>query len=110
MSQRLTGGMAWLLYPVTAAAMLFVLAPLLVVMAMSVSASAFATFPPKGFSLAWYAAVLADQDFLSSLSFSAALAAAATAGALALGVPAAFALVRHAPPAPRCCGWCCYRR
>lgn len=98
MSQRLTGGMAWLLYPVTAAAMLFVLAPLAVVMAMSVSTSAFATFPPRGFTLSWYAGVLADPDFLASLWFSTALAAAATAGALLLGVPAAFALARHAPP------------
>jgi putative spermidine/putrescine transport system permease protein len=98
MSTRLSGGMAWLLYPLTAAAMLFVLAPLAVIMAMSVSASAFATFPPRGFSLAWYGRVLADNDFLSSLSFSALLAACATAGALAFGLPAAFALARYAIP------------
>jgi putative spermidine/putrescine transport system permease protein len=95
---RLTGGMAWLLYPVAGAAMMFVLAPLLVIVAMSFSASAFATFPPKGFSLDWYGAVLADRDFLSALGFSAALAGAATAGALGLGMPAAFALTRYTVP------------
>jgi putative spermidine/putrescine transport system permease protein len=95
---RVTGAMAWLLYPLTAAAMVFVLAPLAVVMAMSVSASAFASFPPTGFSLAWYGAVLADADFHSSLAFSGLLAACATTGALAFGLPAAFALTRYAVP------------
>ncbi len=65
---------------------------------MSVSANAFAAFPPRGFTLAWYGKVLADPDFLSSLSFSASLAAAATAGALLFGLPAAFALTRCAVP------------
>jgi putative spermidine/putrescine transport system permease protein len=98
MNARLAGGMAWVLYPLTAATMLFVLAPLAIIVTMSVSGSAFATFPPRGFSLAWYGGVLADPDFRSSLSFSAALAACATAGALAFGLPAAFALTRCALP------------
>jgi len=98
MTPRLTGGMAWLMYPVAGATMLFVLAPLLVIVAMSLSASPFATFPPKGFSLVWYGRVLADPDFRASFAFSTGLAACATAGALALGMPAAFALARHAPP------------
>jgi putative spermidine/putrescine transport system permease protein len=98
MSTRLTGGTAWLLYPLTAATMIFVLAPLAVVVAMSISASAFAAFPPRGFTLAWYGKVLADPDFLASLSFSAGLATCATAGALAFGLPAAFALTRCALP------------
>ena len=76
MSARLTGGMAWVLYPLTAATMLFVLAPLAVIMAMSVSASPFAAFPPRGFTLAWYGHVLADPDFRASLGFSALLAPA----------------------------------
>src|SRR6201999_728191 len=71
-------GMAWVLYPLTAAVMIFVLAPLLIVVAMSVSSSAFATFPPRGFTLSWYAGVLADADFRASLGFSALLAAGAT--------------------------------
>jgi putative spermidine/putrescine transport system permease protein len=98
MNAELSGRVAWLLYPLTAIIMLFVLAPLAVVVAMSVSASQFATFPPRGFTMAWYGRVLADPDFLASLGFSAALAAGATAGALALGLPAAFALARHAIP------------
>jgi putative spermidine/putrescine transport system permease protein len=98
MSARLTGGTAWLLYPLTAATMAFVLAPLAIVIAMSVSDSSFASFPPRGFTLAWYGRVLADPDFRASLAFSAMLAACATAGALALGLPAAFALARCVLP------------
>lgn len=98
MSTRLSGATAWVAYPVTAATMVFVLAPLVVVVAMSVSASAFATFPLHGFTLAWYVRVLRDPDFLASLGFSTTLAACATAGALALGVPASLALVRFPLP------------
>jgi putative spermidine/putrescine transport system permease protein len=91
-------GMAWVLYPLTSAVMIFVLAPLAIIIAMSVSGSAFATFPPRGFTLSWYASVLGDADFRASLGFSALLAACATAGALAFGLPAAFALTRCAVP------------
>ena len=95
MSARLSGPLAWLLAPITVAAMFFILAPLLVTVAISVGTSQFAAFPPRGFTLDWYAQVLRDPDFQESLGFSTALAIGATAGALALGVPAAFALARH---------------
>jgi putative spermidine/putrescine transport system permease protein len=95
---RLSGGMAWLLYPLTAAMMLFILAPLMVIVAMSVSENPFAAFPPRGFTFAWYGKVLVDPDFRASLGFSSLLAACATAGALAFGLPAAFALARCAIP------------
>jgi putative spermidine/putrescine transport system permease protein len=95
MSARLSGPLAWLLVLITAAAMVFILAPLLVTVAISVGTSQFAAFPPRGFTLEWYAQVLRDPDFQASLGFSTALAIGATAGALALGVPAAFALARH---------------
>jgi putative spermidine/putrescine transport system permease protein len=98
MSGRLSGAAAWLLYPVTVGMMLFVLAPLLVTVAISVSDSGFVQFPPRGFTLSWYAKVARDPDFLASLSFSLALAFAATAGAICLGLPAAFAVVRHKFP------------
>jgi putative spermidine/putrescine transport system permease protein len=95
MSERMGGPIVWLLALVTAATMLFILAPLLVTAAISVEASPFVTFPPRGFTLDWYGQVLADPEFRQSLAFSALLALGATAGALALGIPAAFAIVRH---------------
>src|SRR6201996_5206136 len=97
MSGRSVTGTA-LLYTVTAATLLFIAAPLLVTVSLSVSDTLFVSFPPKGFTLAWYGKVLNDPDFQSALSFSLSLAGLATAGALLLGVPAAFALIRFPVP------------
>jgi putative spermidine/putrescine transport system permease protein len=97
-SSRLTGPIAWLLFPVTATVMLFILAPLVVTIALSISDTAFVAFPPRGFTLRWYETVLRDAEFRSSLAFSAGLAFAATLGALLLGIPAGFAVVRHQFP------------
>jgi putative spermidine/putrescine transport system permease protein len=98
MSDRTFGPIAWLIALICAATMVFILAPLLVTVAISVGTSPFVTFPPRGFTLNWYARVLADPEFQTSLSFSTALALGATAGALVLGIPAAFAIVRHEFP------------
>ncbi len=98
MSGRLTTGSSVFLHSVTAVVMLFMLVPLGVIVAMSVSAAPFAAFPPRGFTLAWYAAVLQDHDFLQAFLLSAMLALGATTGALLLGIPAAYALVRHDIP------------
>ncbi len=88
-----------MLYAVTSAVLIFIAAPLLVTIALSVSDTQFVAFPPRGFTLAWYGKVLSDPDFQSALSFSLWLAGLATAGALLLGVPAALALVRFPVPA-----------
>lgn len=98
MSDRTRGPIAWLLGLVCALTMIFILAPLLVTIAISIETAPFVSFPPRGFTLSWYARVLADPEFQTSLGFSTALALGATAGALALGVPAAFALVRQEFP------------
>ncbi|WP_428534865.1 ABC transporter permease [Rhodopila sp.] len=86
------------LYTAAVATLIFLAAPLLVTMSLSVSDTLFVSFPPKGFTLAWYGKVLRDPEFLSSLSFSLWLAGFATAGAVLLGLPAAFALVRFPVP------------
>jgi putative spermidine/putrescine transport system permease protein len=98
MSGRLGGPLGWIAVTVTAAMLVFIVAPLLVTVAISVGTSAFAAFPPKGFTLAWYAKVIADPEFRQSLEFSTLLALGATAGALGLGTPAAFALTRFEFP------------
>jgi putative spermidine/putrescine transport system permease protein len=89
---------AWWLHAVTALMMVFILAPLLVVVAMSFSDSYFVSFPPTGFTLGWYAKVLHNGEFMASLQLSAMLALAATTGSLLLGVPGALALTRGAIP------------
>jgi putative spermidine/putrescine transport system permease protein len=98
MNSQLNGPIAWLLALIAAAMMIFILAPLVVTVVISIGTSAFAAFPPRGFTLAWYGKVLADPEFQTSLIFSTVLALGATAGALLLGVPAAFALARHEFP------------
>jgi putative spermidine/putrescine transport system permease protein len=95
MSTELRSPLAWLLLPVTGLVMVFILAPLAVTVAMSISDSPYVVFPPRGFTLGWYAKILQDPDFQASLWFSTMLALGATAGALLLGVPAAFAVARH---------------
>jgi putative spermidine/putrescine transport system permease protein len=98
MGGRLSGATGVALYSATGAVMLFLLAPLLVAIAISVSNGPFASFPPRGFTLRWYGHVLTDPDFLSAAGLSLGLAFAATAGALLLGIPAALALERGAIP------------
>jgi putative spermidine/putrescine transport system permease protein len=95
MGERNKGPVAWLLALVAAATMLFILAPLLVTIAISVETSPFVAFPPRGFTLNWYMKILTDPEFRTSLAFSTSLALGATVGALALGIPAAFALTRY---------------
>jgi putative spermidine/putrescine transport system permease protein len=95
MSERMAGPVAWALWLVAGATMLFILAPLLVTVAISFETTTFVSFPPRGFTLGWYGRVLADAEFRQSLAFSTLLALSATAGAMLLGVPAAFALARH---------------
>lgn len=94
MDERFSGPGVWILYAITLAMMIFILSPLVLVMAVSVSDSYFVTFPPRGFTLKWYVKVLQDRDFLAAMQLSIMLALGATAGSLLLGVPAAFALVR----------------
>src|SRR4051812_49138465 len=79
MSGRLRGPAAWLLVSITAIVMIFILAPLLVTIATSISDTPYIIFPTRGFTVQWYGKALQDQDFLSALWFSTALAVAATA-------------------------------
>lgn len=98
MKPRLSGVGAYILYTITILMMLFILAPLLIVVSMSVSDSYFVTFPPQGFTLKWYVKILQDRDFLEALRLSGLLAFGATLGSLLLGIPAALALTRGSFP------------
>ncbi len=90
----MSGRVSPLAYGVTALMMAFIVAPLAVTAAVSVSDSPFVAFPPRGLTLRWYRQVLGDAEFLDALGFSLVLALAATLGALLLGTPAALALSR----------------
>jgi putative spermidine/putrescine transport system permease protein len=78
--------------------LLIVVGPLIVPLFMSISDTAFIVFPPQGFTLKWYAAVLANPEARSSFLFSMELAAVVTAVSLLLGIPCAAGLTRFKIP------------
>src|SRR6516164_260077 len=83
---------------VSAIAMLYLALPLLVVIAISFTATEYLKFPPQGLTLRWYLQVVSDPTFVEAFVVSGELAAAATATALLLGVPAALVFARKRFP------------
>ncbi len=98
MSGRLSGGGGFLTYSAAMTILVFVVAPLAVVVAISFSELSFATFPPKGFTFAWYETVLVDVEFRRSFVVSTLIALGATSFSLLMGLPAAYALDRWEVP------------
>lgn len=78
------------------AVLLFLQAPiaLVVIYAFNTEEAAF-SFPPRGFTLRWFAEAAARDDILAAIALSAKVALVATAGALALGTLAGLALARR---------------
>lgn len=78
-----------------AAIAVFLALPLVVVAGVSVNLKQSLTFPPEGFSLAWYAAILADPGWRAALLASLGLAAAAALLATAIALPLAWFVWRR---------------
>lgn len=74
--------------------LLFLALPTLVVLAASFTAGTIVTFPPQGWSLRWYAALLQKPDFLAALARSLEVGAVCVALAVPTGTLAALALAR----------------
>ncbi len=68
--------------------------PTVVVILASFTSTSYLSFPPAGFSLRWFARLLASEEILRAARTSLIVAALATVGALGLGVLTAFPLVR----------------
>jgi putative spermidine/putrescine transport system permease protein len=75
--------------------LVFVLAPLVVVVGVSFEPRELLRFPPEGFSLRWYRVALASDQFLDAAWNSLVIAVLATAGAALLGVPAGYGVARY---------------
>ena len=75
-------------------ALLFLLGPLAVIVALSFTATEFLRFPPTSFSLRWYAAFFGDWTYVEAFKVSLLLAAGSALGAIVFGVPAALGLAR----------------
>ncbi len=90
----ISSGLIWL----ASASFLFLLAPVLIVIPLSFSGDVFMAFPPSSWSLRWYASIGQHPKMIDAFFFSLKLAGAVTAVNLVVAVPAAYALVRLAPP------------
>ena len=86
---------------ISCAAMLYLALPLFVVIAISFTTTEYLKFPPDGLTLRWYWQVVSDPTFVEAFIVSGQLAAAATASALLLGVPAALVFARKQFPGSR---------
>jgi putative spermidine/putrescine transport system permease protein len=97
--QRFTAWGGWgVLYGFCLLMLLFLAAPIAIVMIVSFSDAAFVYFPPPGFSTRWYVALLGQEGFVDSFLLSLRLALLVTVLAVTLGTMAALALTRYRFP------------
>lgn len=80
---------------VALAVLAYLVLPLLVILGGSLTATPYLAFPPQGWTLDWYRALLAEPGTMAAFITSTLLALAATLAAVVLAVPAALALARH---------------
>ncbi|MDB4894674.1 MAG: spermidine/putrescine transporter permease [Firmicutes bacterium] len=94
MTSRMAGR-HWALAIFTAAALLFILAPVLIVVINSFNGVAYSVFPPKGFSLQWYANLAKQTSFYGAAVRSVVVAVLSTILAVIAGTMASIVLIRH---------------
>lgn len=82
-------------------AILFLIAPLVIVYVLSFSSSPFLVFPPPGFSLQWYQKFFTSTDWRNAVLMSLQLGAVVASVSTAIGAAGAFGLVRGAFPGKR---------
>lgn len=73
---------------------IFLFAPLIIIALTSIGTENYIAFPPKGFSLQWFANVFKSQSFMASMKTSFLISIIATLAALVIGMPAAYGLSR----------------
>ncbi|WP_071336317.1 ABC transporter permease [Burkholderia contaminans] len=88
------GALRWLLLSVGGAVALFLLLPILFIVALSFGDSQWLIFPPPGWTLDWYRQLFTDAGWLDSLMTSARLAIIVTVLSVLIGFLASLALVR----------------
>ncbi|NML76471.1 ABC transporter permease [Rhizobium sp. S-51] len=77
---------------------IFLAAPIVVVAGVSVNEKQSLTFPPEGFSLAWYGAIFTDPGWRSAFFASVVLALASAALAVLIALPLSWFLWRRLAP------------
>ena len=86
---------AWLLRVFFFLVVLFLYAPIVILLIFSFNDSAVPTFPLSGFTLHWYHQFLTNSELRGALETSAIIAALSSAGAVVLGVLCSIALTRR---------------
>src|ERR671937_907137 len=85
---------AWILRAFFLLVVLFLYAPIVILMIFSFNDSELPTFPLSGFTLHWYHEFITNADLRAALETSALVAALSSVGAVLLGVLASIALAR----------------
>jgi putative spermidine/putrescine transport system permease protein len=85
----------WALNGAAAVALAYILTPLTFVTWLAFFQQEIPSFPPEGYSLKWFAAILDQRKFVDGFRMSFQVGVLATLIGLALGVPAALAVSRH---------------
>ncbi|WP_417260898.1 MULTISPECIES: ABC transporter permease [Alphaproteobacteria] len=73
----------------------FMLAPLIVVIGVSVTPTGYLEFPPSGFSLRWFQAIIDNPEFIEAAWISLKLGICSASVATVVAVPAALAIGRE---------------
>ncbi len=84
----------WALNGAASLSLAYILLPLVFVIWLAFFRQEIPSFPPEGYSLKWFAAILDQRKFVDGFSLSFQVGAIATLAGLALGVPAALCLDR----------------
>lgn len=95
MTFRLLSPLGLAFLALAALAMLYLLAPIAVVVASPLGETGYLAFPPRGLTLKWYAAALDDGRYFSAFLLSLQLAAATAVLASLAGMCAAYAITRY---------------
>jgi len=86
----------WLLNAAAGLALAFILLPLALITWLAFFRQEIPSFPPEGYSLQWFGAVIKNKSFADGFVLSFEVAIAATLLGLALAVPASLAVARRA--------------
>ncbi len=85
----------WALNAAAAVTLLYILVPLIFVVWLAFFRQEIPSFPPEGYSLRWFAAILDQRKFVDGFTTSFEVGALATLCGLLLAVPAALGVSRH---------------
>ncbi|MDZ7910146.1 MAG: hypothetical protein U5N10_19205 [Gemmobacter sp.] len=88
------GGWKWMLVAICALMVLFLLLPILFIVALSFGSSRWLIFPPPDWTLKWYGELFADPRWLGAALTSAKIGVIVMVLSVALGLLASLALVR----------------